>query len=244
MKKVRYGRSIVKPWAGLGSRIITAIQDHQKGKLLNNSGALGDFYRGGGNDQLYTGLPLDESDLVLDVGGYHGEWTAGIVARYGCRSELFEPVPAFVEICRHLFEANTRVRLHQSALGAVNRVTRFSLSDTVTSEFIDEDDASHFEAQVIGISEYLHQLVRSGRVTDTSGAIGCLKLNVEGGEYEVLEQLLFSGEIEQFRSLLIQFHRQPACWKQRYETVTEALKATHERIWCYPMVWERWDHRS
>jgi len=78
--------------SGLGSRIIAAIEQRQERNRLQDRSGLGDFYRNGGNTQLYRDLPLNEADIVLDVGGYHGEWTSGIMIRYGCRSIVFEPV--------------------------------------------------------------------------------------------------------------------------------------------------------
>lgn len=66
------------------------------------------------------------------------------------------------------------------------------------------------------------------------------ELNIEGGEYEVLESLIESSAVSQFRSILIQFHPQPTGWEARREKIVEQLRSTHDRIWCYPMVWEKW----
>lgn len=231
----------MRSWSGLGNRIVTAIEARQARNRLRDPSPLGDFYRHGGNTKLYTGLPLTEADWVLDAGGYHGEWTAGILARYGCRSEVFEPAPAFAQICSELFEQNHRVRLHPVALGASNRKVSFSFAEAGTSVFGTGDVATGFEAQVVNISDYLQQMRECDCLKDKSGAIGCLKLNIEGGEYEVLEQLLATGEIRLFRCLLIQFHCQPADYEARYQAITTNLAATHRRIWVYPMVWERWD---
>lgn len=232
----------MNPLSGLGNRIVSAIQHRQHRKRMSGSAPLSQFYRNGGNDLLYSDLPLTEDDLVIDVGGYHGEWTAGILTRYGCRSELFEPTPAFVEVCQRLYSRNSRVRLHQAALGATSRMTTFSLADTGTSEF--RAGADQFEAKVIGVSDFLESLAQSDRISDASGAIGCMKLNIEGGEYEVLEKLLSTGEITRFRNLLIQFHRQPSDYELRYQKIIATVHATHERVWCYPMVWERWGLRN
>ncbi len=75
-------------WIGLGSRIVTAIQQRAERKRLNALGPIGDFYRTDGNRLLYDGLPLGQDDWVIDSGGYEGEWTAGMLTRYGCHSEL------------------------------------------------------------------------------------------------------------------------------------------------------------
>jgi FkbM family methyltransferase len=221
----------------------TTIEYLKHYKRINSKNSLGDYYRNGGNNQLYKALSLDDLDLVIDAGGYHGEWTSGIVLKYGCRAEVFEPVPDFAKKCQQLFLHNSRVRLHMAALGSSNRTATFTLSDVGTSEF-SKKSGSHqinsFEAQVIGVSEYLQKLTQEGLIHENPGAVGCLKLNIEGGEYEVLEKLIDTGEIDRFRTLLVQFHKKPEDWQVRYEKIIKCLKSTHQQVWCYPMVWEKW----
>ena len=230
----------MRPWRGLGGRIITAIQGRAERKRQAAPGPIGDFYRAGGNCLLYEELPLDEEDLVIDAGGYEGEWTAGILTRYGCHSEVFEPVPSFAEHCRIQYRHNARVRVHQAALGGSNRTTQFTLAENGTSEFRRPADATQFEARVQAISDVLSTLDAAQRIQPGAVAVGVLKLNIEGGEYEVLESLLETGSITRMRCLLIQFHRQPADYEQRYAAIVEGLQATHKRVWGFPMVWEKW----
>lgn len=234
----------MRPWNGVGGRIIAAIQQRAERKRLNAEGPIGDFYRAGGNRLLYDDLPLSQDDLVIDAGGFEGEWTAGMLTRYGCRSELFEPVPAFAEQCRRRYRHNARVRVHQAALGASNRTTQFSLAADGTSEFRGSGASGGFEAQVLAISDLLSTLDAEQRIHPVMDTVGVLKLNIEGGEYEVLESLLKTGDIARMRSLLIQFHRQPEGWEQRYEQIVEGLPSTHERVWGFPMVWEKWVLRT
>ena len=230
----------MRSWNGLGGRIITAIQDRSERKRQAAPGPVGDFYRAGGNDQLYEDLPIRQNDLVIDAGAYQGEWTAEMLTRYGCHSELFEPVPAFAEQCRLRYQHNARVRVHQAALGGSNRTTQFSLAENGTSEFRGRADATQFEARVQSISGVLSTLDAAQRIQPGAGAVGVLKLNIEGGEYEVLESLLTTGDITRVRCLLIQFHRQPADYEQRYAPIVEGLQATHQRVWGFSMVWENW----
>lgn len=214
-----------------GERIIRIIEDRRERKRKQSAGSLGDFYRAGGNDLLYAELPVSDADLVIDAGGYRGEWTAGMLTRYGCHSLIFEPVPKFAAHCSELFASNHRVQVEEAALGGESRRTSFSLSDNGTSEFLSTPQDA-FTAEVHDVIAVL-----AGLETPT---VACLKLNIEGGEYEVLERLLDTGEIKSCRSLLIQFHRQPDDWQQRYDRIVEKLNDTHEREWGYAMVWEKW----
>lgn len=216
---------------GIGERIVGAIERRWERKRRGMPGPLGDFYRNGGNEQLYD-VPVITGDLIIDAGGYQGEWTAKMMTRYGCRSELFEPVPTFATDCQRLFARNSWVRVHCCALGGSSRTTTFNLASTGTSEFLPNAAEGTFEAQVVDVAEFLKTL--------DDQPVACLKLNIEGGEYEVLERLLDTHQIHRLKSLLIQFHRQPPGWEARREAIVERLRATHDRVRCYPMVWEKW----
>ena len=93
----------------MGEIIVKRIEARQERLRLSDSGPLGAFYRAGGNNLLFKDLPISKDDLVIDAGGYFGHWTAGIITRYGCHSEIFEPVPAFAQMCTELFQHNRRV---------------------------------------------------------------------------------------------------------------------------------------
>jgi len=216
------------------NRILIAIENRIKNKQKKIPGPLGQFYRNGGNDQLYD-IPVQTGELIIDAGSYQGEWTAKMIIRYGCRSECFEPVIAYAENCKRLFLKNTMVRVNSCALGASNQVADFNLSSNGTSQFRDNFSGETFKAKVIDISEFLKTL--------DDETIACLKLNIEGGEYDVLERLIEANQLGRFRSLLIQFHRQPNGWENRRNEIRRAIKLTHDQEWCYPMVWEKWVKR-
>lgn len=219
----------------LGERIVDAIEKRRDRKRKNMPGPHGDFYRNGGKELLYE-VPVSTGDLVIDAGGYRGEWTATMISRYGCRSEIFEPFPSYAEYCKRLFIRNTLVCVHAAALGGLSRTTKFSFSGDGTSEFIAKGDANVVEVPVVDVSLFLDQI--------NSESVACLKLNIEGGEYDVLERLLDTGQIIRCKSLLIQFHPQPDGWERRSKDIDMRLRETHDQAWCYPMVWEKWERRS
>lgn len=219
----------------LGERIVNVIEARRDRKRKNTLGPHGDFYRNGGNELLYD-VPINTGSMVIDAGGYEGEWTATMIARYGCRSEIFEPVPSYADHCKRLFGKNTLVRVHAAALGGASRVTTFSFAANSTSEFRATEGMHVIEAPVIDVSLVFDQL--------GDEPVACLKLNIEGGEYEVLERLLDTNQISRCKSLLIQFHPQPSGWQQRRTDIEARLQGTHTREWCYPMVWEKWVMRD
>ena len=211
----------------VGKYIIDAIIARRDRNLKSKQGPLGDFYRNGGNDQLYM-VPASTGSLVIDAGGYVGDWTSAMLIRYGCRSEIFEPVPIYADHCKQLFEKNELIRVHTAALGGTTRVTKFKLAASSTSEYNSSIGKSIIEAAVLDISQVFDQL--------KGETISCLKLNI----YEVLERLLSTNQIIFCKSILIQFHPHPEDWEKRHKQITSQLKKSHKQEWCYPMVWEKW----
>jgi FkbM family methyltransferase len=218
----------------LGQKIIDAIEKRRDRQRKNQLGAVGQFWRDGGNQLLYD-LPVKTGSLVIDAGGYEGEWSAGMTSRYGCRSQVFEPVPAFYERCQLYFRNNSFVQIHKAALGGSSRKTTFNLFDNGTSEYRGGDGVQHIEADVIDVAKIF---------TEAGTRVACFKLNIEGGEYEVLERMLETNVIILCDSLLIQFHRQPDGFEARYNKIVAALRETHTQSWCYEMIWEMWLHKD
>jgi hypothetical protein len=67
------------------------------------------WFKDGGDQTLRLDYALSKNSVVLDIGGYRGDWTAKIVARYGCRSYIFEPSPRFCDAIRQRFSGHDRV---------------------------------------------------------------------------------------------------------------------------------------
>jgi len=214
----------------LGQKIIDFIEKRRQEKLFKIVGPLGDFYRAGGNE-LLSDIPVESTDIVLDIGAYKGEWTSSIFIRYGCQCHLYEPVKSFYDICFQKFKVNPFIKVFNAAIGNSMRQGVFHLSDNGTSEFIKEKQEKVI-APVIDIKSVLDDL--------SDSKIGCLKINIEGGEYELMERLNEVNYNSRIKCFLIQFHQQPSDYLKRYENIVRDLSKTHSRVWSYDMVWEKW----
>ncbi len=71
--------------------------------------------------------------------------------------------------------------------------------------------------------------------------IAVLKMNIEGGEYKLLDYIIEKGLMSNVRNLQVQFHLiEGANSKREYELLAKRLSVTHECVWRYPFVWENW----
>ncbi|MCA9818715.1 MAG: FkbM family methyltransferase, partial [Cyanobacteria bacterium HKST-UBA01] len=171
-----------------GDRLLQAAQKRRENKRRKLKGPLGDYYRSGGNILLYD-LPITSEGIVIDAGGFNGDWTRNIILMYGCRSEIFEPFPEYAVKLENFFRRNPHVNVHKVGLGGAGRLTNMAFQDDATSEFIPGTNMKGQDTQVeiVDVADYLAKL--------QDAEIDCIKLNIEGAEYEVLERILEDKQI-------------------------------------------------
>jgi FkbM family methyltransferase len=184
-----------------------------------------------GDQTLRVEFPeLDAHSTVLDCGGYKGDWTAEIVQRYGARVFVFEPIKAYHDNICARFAASPKVHPCQFGLGARDDTLAMGHSADGTGAFM---KASVSESvRIAEAARFLrdHAIER----------IDLLKINIEGGEYELLEHLIDTGDIKKVRRLQVQFHDFVPDAIARRARIVERLGATHRQSWCYYFVWEEW----
>jgi hypothetical protein len=71
-----------------------------------------------------------------------------------------------------------------------------------------------------------------------------MKINIEGGEYELLPRMIESGIIDKIKLLQIQFHEISEDSLSQMNKIREKLKSTHNQVFAYPFVWECWINKG
>jgi hypothetical protein len=69
-------------------------------------------------------------------------------------------------------------------------------------------------------------------------------MNIEGAEYEVLNSILQLNLQSQINTFLIQFHKNVPDFEIKREKIRNALQRSHDQVFCYDYVWERWDLKT
>lgn len=188
------------------------------------------WYAADGENTLRYDYDLTPDSIVFDLGAFEGEWALGIVGRYGSRVFAFESMPKYFETLRRKLGKNPKIRLLDYGLASSNR-----------SEILYEGGvgSSTFHGDGPGVPIRLRafeDFVKSEGITE----IDLLKINIEGGEYEVLEHLLDTGVIRAIDNLQIQFHDFVPNAAKRREQIRDRLRATHQEAYCFDFVWEGW----
>lgn len=193
---------------------------------------------GGFDKTLRQEYDLDADSLVLDVGGFEGQWASDIFARYCCRVEIFEPHPAFAKQIERRFARNSRVAVHAFGLAGLSRtVDLTSLGDGSTmlipsgTADVPTESVSVVAANDHFASAQLHH-------------VDLMKINIEGAEYELLDHLIDTGLIACIRDVQVQFHDIAPESRDRMATLRQRLSHTHRTTYQVDFVWENWRRRD
>lgn len=72
--------------------------------------------------------------------------------------------------------------------------------------------------------------------------IALMKINIEGGEYDLLNYIIDKGLMGNIRNLQVQFHLiEGQDCNDRYGELAIKLSVTHKLSWRYPFCWESWE---
>ncbi len=185
--------------------------------------------RGRGTPSQYEGLTPDS--VVFDLGGYKGEWAATMRAAYDCTVHVFEPHPSFAAEIEARFADDPKVQAHACALGSADG--SLMLSDAADGSSAFSQGASNVEGRVVEAVQFITEL--------GCKEIAATKINIEGGEFDILPHLIKTGAITKFRTITVQFHGFAPNAVAERRAIRDSLSKTHTCTWNYDFVWEEWE---
>ncbi len=189
------------------------------------------FFRERGRGTPSDYADLTPSSVVFDLGGYRGEWAALMRGKYDCTVHVFEPHPGFAETIETRFADDPKVVVHACALGSGEGV--LMLSDAADGSSAFSKGAPNVEGRVRAADPFIASL--------GCDEIAATKINIEGGEFDVLPHLIETGAISKFRTLTVQFHDFAPDAVAARQAIREGLSKTHTCSWNYEFVWEEWE---
>ncbi|MHA2063661.1 MAG: FkbM family methyltransferase [Candidatus Thorarchaeota archaeon] len=161
--------------------------------------------------------------IIIDGGACVGEWTSHI---YNKRDTFycFEPLGSNFASLQRWAHDKPNVTLVQAALGGFNGTAplwrgQHNGAGAYWGGTIVDDKYTDCEpdevVQVVKLSDYWKEHINQ--------LVGILKMNIEGAEYDVLEDLLDAGIVNQFATIRYQDHGVrgakviPSCRDKAYE---------------------------
>lgn len=173
---------------------------------------------------------LGHDSIVFDLGGFEGDWSSDIYSKYLCQIYLFEPVPTYAKQIKKRFRLNEKIIIHQFGLGDRDFNTQFSIGAESSSQYIKSSEM--VDVSIQDIKKFI--------LNNAIDKIHLMKINIEGGEYDLLEYMIQSDLILRVENLQIQFHHFIPNAKKRMKKIQVALQNTHEITYQYEFLWENW----
>ena len=192
-----------------------------------------DWFAARGDQTLRIDYPLDSSSIVFDLGGYQGQWTSDIYSRYGSKIFVFEPLPVYADYIQQRFAKNSDISVHAYGLGARDERILLAECRDESTVFVESNNTVNGILRRAADFFHEHDIAR----------IDLMKINIEGGEYDLLEHLLDTGLIERITDVQVQFHDFVPDAEARMAAIQSRLEATHQLTFEYRFVWENWRRR-
>ena len=191
------------------------------------------WFRDHGDQTLRINYPLTAESVVFDVGGYFGDWSSEISRRHDPRIFIFEPVPEHYSRIVERFRRNRKVKVFDYGLSSQNSTTRIFLANDGSSAY--RQAKTSVQARFRDICE----VVRENHLA----RIDLIKINIEGGEFELLDRMIQTDLVAICNDIQVQFHDfYPDAPSLRLR-IRAQLARTHALTYEYCFVWENW-HRT
>jgi FkbM family methyltransferase len=188
-----------------------------------------------GDQRLRLNYNLNVDSFVIDLGGYEGKWSNEINERYKCSIYIFEPANSFYLNIEKRFSSNSKIKVFNFGLASKNASEKLFLQDNGSSTHTGSNK-NNFEIIVLKEAATFF-------VENKIEKIDLMKINIEGGEYDLLEHLIDTGDIKKIDNIQIQFHDFVENAESRMKSIQEQLLKTHELTYQYPFVWENWKRK-
>jgi FkbM family methyltransferase len=194
---------------------------------------LGRWNADGGDTRFRFDYELTPASVVLDIGGYEGQWASDLYARQRCHIHIFEPIREFADAISARFSKNADIDVHALALGANTRTETLSLAGASSSAH--KNRQSQVSVEFRDVKDWIDAA--------SIDEIALMKINIEGGEYELLDRMLDADLVRRVAAIQIQFHYFVEEAETRMTAIQQRLAATHEQTWQYRFIWENWERK-
>ncbi len=175
-------------------------------------------------EELRYEYPLNENSIVFDLGAYEGEFSERIVDKYNCYIYLFEPVTKFFTLIKNKLDHNNKINFNNFGLGNETHDVIIKI-DGNRSRANDEGEICN----IVDFNQYYNGY-----------DIDLFKVNIEGGEYDLLDSVISSNSHLNIKNIQIQFHDFFRNAVERRDSIRAELSKTHVLTYDYPFIWENW----
>jgi len=180
------------------------------------------------NTKVQYSYPFDENSLIFDVGGYKGGWARYADEIWNCNIFIFEPVTEFYNYCVNRFKNKNKIKIFKYGLEDEEKQIKISSGGCGSSTYRITKNMQTI--QIKSISNVINNELNIK-------SIDLLKLNIEGGEYKLLDDLDSSNLLKNIKYLQIQFHKDMDKDGKKREKALKIISKTHKIDNMYKWAW-------
>lgn len=172
-------------------------------------------------------------DIVFDLGGHKGDWCREILSMYPeCVIHSFELLSVYSEGLAEEFKNSDNIFVNNFGLSASDGEIN------ITDDGLSSSGVNH----KLGSKVYVGKLksFEDYVVSKSISKIKLLKMNIEGGEYDLLESVVGTQRISQIENIQIQFHNYGPEYVRRKDKIRLELSKTHYLTYDYAWTFENW----
>jgi len=184
-----------------------------------------------GDETLRVNYPLSHESTVFDVGGYKGTWSEDIYEKYKSTIYIFEPINKFTKEITERFSNNNDIHIYAFGLGKEDTKTTINLEGDASSIYTENKDNTE-QIEIKSISNFIKE--------NNIKNIDLIKINIEGGEYDLLDDLIQSKLVNIVKNIQVQFHELDSHSYKKMKDLQKLLGNTHVKTYGYDFVWENW----
>jgi FkbM family methyltransferase len=177
---------------------------------------------------------LSSNSIVFDVGGYKGDWAQQIHNQYNSNIHIFEPVNEYYNQIVTRFSGIDNISVYHFGLSGKTRETQISKLSDGSSVY--RHSSIKEEIRLIDICEFVEE--------NSINRIDLVKINIEGGEYELLNRITDCTMVNKIQNIQVQFHDCVSNAKALRNSIREKLKKTHTLTYDYYFIWENWQKKK
>jgi FkbM family methyltransferase len=195
---------------------------------------INEWFKNNGDINHNLNHNLNENSIVFDIGGYTGNWTSMINNKFKSQIFIIEPIAEFYRELVDKFKNNENIKYKQVGIGVKNETCKIKSINKDATQLINTEDGD-----IIIELETLENLMTFFNVE----FIDLLQINIEGAEFDILENWIETRIIEKINTIQIQFHQFPNIPNtvERRDKIRENLqKLGYKEKFNYQWVWECW----
>ena len=178
------------------------------------------------------GLPLTPASTIIDLGTFKGYTTKLLSRLYGCTIYTCEPMIPFYKEAVTECSSHPNITVLPYGLGAGNQTFYMDNKGDSTSMCVGTPSEHAQKCELKDFFAFLEER----NIT----AIDLLHVNIEGGEYDLLDYILSKGYQASIGCLIVQFHYKSDTNDANLARYFEVLSRTHRLVYDYHYVWTKW----